>query len=80
MKIGDVVVYKTKYLEKNKIDCMRDCENCPFSWESRGYEGECYDYGCMIDKKPSVCIAPLWACALPRWIKGLIKKFKGWED
>ena len=56
-----------------------DCENCPFSWEDRGYEGECYDYGCVMDKGQNALCAPLWACLLPRWIKRLIKKLKKWD-
>jgi hypothetical protein len=27
---------------------IAECENCPLGWEERGYEGECYDYGCMV--------------------------------
>ena len=78
MKIGDVIIYKPQYIEK-KVDYMRDCEHCAFSWEDRGYEGECYDYGCVMDKGQNALCAPLWACLLPRWIKRLIKKLKKWN-
>ena len=27
---------------------QNDCEECPAGWEDRGYEGECYDCGCII--------------------------------
>lgn len=29
---------------------VADCENCPLGWEERGYEGECYDNGCLVDE------------------------------
>ena len=45
-RIGDMK--KSWWVDHNKVKYYwcADCENCPFSWESRGYEGECYDEGC----------------------------------
>lgn len=54
-------------------DC--DCENCPCGWESRGYEGECDDCGCMMSKSGDLD-APVWKCMLPRWIKNIVRKRK----
>lgn len=80
IKIGDVefsticIVSDTK--EKHEIvhDC--DCANCLMGWESRGYEGECEDYGCYFDYNFNV---PLWKCMLPDWIKKiLLKRWKAW--
>ena len=69
---------KVRMSEKEVTDFYTDCdcENCPLSWECRGYEGECEDYGCYIDKDFDT---PLFICALPWRIKNLIKKVKGWE-
>ena len=54
-----------------------DCEHCPASWEDRGYESECYDYGCLLAKDAGDD-APrwIWMCMLPRWIKLLLIKLK----
>lgn len=54
-------------------DC--DCENCPMGWESRSYEGECDDCGCLFGYE--IGSAPIWKCMLPRWFKNLILKLKG---
>lgn len=48
-----------------------DCETCPLSWEDRGYEGECYDCGCiwygdLYGKK--------LMCHFPEFIKWMIRK------
>ena len=59
-----------KYTE---ISCWydRDCENCPMGWETRSYEGECDDCGCLFSYDFRV---PIWKCMLPRWIKNIIAK------
>ena len=38
----------------SKLETEAECEYCPLGWEERGYEGECYDCGCMAhaDKIP----------------------------
>ena len=93
MRIGDVMlchwteVTQDRQTKNFKVKrhhyTERDCENCPFSWESRGYEGECYDDGCRMAKPrldiPYVCVAKTWVCLLPRWVKRLIKRMRGWE-
>ena len=53
-----------------------DCEHCIFGWDCTSYEGECEDCGCYIINDFNT---PKFYCALPRWIKKLIKKVKGWE-
>lgn len=47
----------------------RDCENCPCGWESRSYEGECNDCGCLFNYDFNT---PVWKCMLPKWIKNII--------
>lgn len=75
-----------KHKDWTELNCWYecDCENCPFSWESRGYEGECYDDGCRMAKPrldtPYVCVAKTWVCLLPRWVKRLIKRMRGWDE
>ena len=32
-----------------------NCEYCPLGWEERGYEGECYDCGCVVDEDIKWC-------------------------
>lgn len=32
-----------------------DCEYCPLGWEERGYEGECYDCGCIVQEDIKWC-------------------------
>lgn len=56
-----------------------DCENCPCGWETRGYEGECYDCGCLISKDGDFS-APTWVCMLPDWIKRIVLKIKNVND
>lgn len=48
-----------------------DCETCPLSWEDRGYEGECYDCGCIVygDLYGDKLI-----CYFPDFIKRMIRK------
>lgn len=50
-----------------------DCENCPLSWEDRGYEGECNDCGCAVygDFYGYKLI-----CHFPNFIKRIIRKIK----
>lgn len=50
-------------------DC--ECENCPLSWEDRGYEGECYDCGCCVYKG---FYGYKLICHLPDFIKNMIRK------
>ena len=72
-RIGDMK--KSWWVDHDKVKYYwhADCGNCPFGWETRGYEGECYDDGCYAhDSK--------LACYLPRWIKRLIKRIKRWEE
>ena len=37
---------------------IADCENCPLGWEERGYEGECYDCGCLVYEEAMWCVKP----------------------
>lgn len=39
-----------------KMQLIAECDYCPLGWEEKGYEGECYDYGCMThsDKTPRI--------------------------
>ncbi len=37
-----------------------ECENCPLGWEERGYEGECYDCGCMVKESAEWCEKPYY--------------------
>ena len=86
MRIGDMGL--ESYLDygkefgayKKKYYWHRQCENCPFSWESRGYEGECDDWGCYAHTKDSQYFAHKNVCYMPRWIKRLIKKVKRWNE
>jgi hypothetical protein len=41
-----------------KILKENDCENCPCSWEDKGYEGEVYAYGCYIRDIDKACYVP----------------------
>lgn len=52
-----------------------DCENCPFGWECRSYEGECIDCGCLVSKDGDFS-TPTWICMLPNWVKNIILKLK----
>jgi len=45
-------------------------------WDSFSYEGECEDCGCCFNYEFDV---PIWKCALPDWVKKIIKKMKGWD-
>ena len=38
-----------------EMHLQADCEYCPLGWEVRGYEGECYDCGCMVDEDIKWC-------------------------
>lgn len=38
-----------------EMQLQADCEYCPLGWEVRGYEGECYDCGCMVDEDIKWC-------------------------
>jgi hypothetical protein len=78
--IGDLdfcswVTYTNKR-RKREFYLEPDCENCHFGWEYTSYEGECEDCGCCINYEFDT---PRIYCALPRRIKKLIKKVKGWE-
>lgn len=42
----------------NKIELVAECEYCPLGWEERGYEGECYDYGCYVNDDKEWCLKP----------------------
>ena len=45
-----------KAMEKwEKMELHADCEYCPLGWEERGYEGECYDCGCMVHEDIEWC-------------------------
>jgi len=78
--IGDLefcswVTY-TKKRRKREFYLEPNCENCYFGWECTSYEGECEDCGCYINYEFNT---PKFFCALPRKIKKLINKIKGWE-
>ena len=79
-KIGDIAV--EKWQEGSGKDTINhyytecDCKHCVMGWDDMSYEGECEDCGCCFDYHFNV---PKWKCALPRWIKKLIKKVKGWD-
>lgn len=83
MRIGDKAfrVWHENINGKIKTHCYweSDCENCPFSWEDRSYEGECNDYGCYYDRDSELS-APTIICLLPHWVKEWIKKRKGWDE
>ena len=38
-----------------EMQLQADCEYCPLGWEERGYEGECYDCGCMVKEDTNWC-------------------------
>ena len=38
-----------------EMQLQADCEFCPLGWEERGYEGECYSCGCMVDEDIKWC-------------------------
>ena len=40
---------------KRKAELIADCEYCPLGWDERGYEGECYDYGCLVNEDKEWC-------------------------
>ena len=56
-----------------------DCENCPLSWEVRGYDDT--DCGCYMAEAGEDCPKSLLICMLPRWIKKILlrRKVKGEE-
>ena len=39
----------------SEMELQADCEYCPLGWEERGYEGECYDCGCMVGEDINWC-------------------------
>lgn len=41
-----------------RMELHADCEYCPLGWEDRGYEGECYDCGCMVYEDINWCKKP----------------------
>lgn len=49
----------------------RSCEECPAGWEDRGYEGECYDCGCIIYGEAD-------GCRLTR--AEITKRLRQWEE
>lgn len=75
-----IVAFRFSDLKKGKewteVQCCYrcDCESCPMGWESRSYEGECEDCGCLFDKDFNV---PIWKCMLPNWVKKIIIRWKG---
>lgn len=50
-----------------------DCENCPLSWEVRGYDD--VDCGCYMAEYGDYPKTDL-ICKLPRWIKKILLKHK----
>lgn len=57
--------FKSNSMEKamkkwKQMDLIADCENCPLGWEERGYEGECYDCGCMVHADKIPCDETSW--------------------
>ena len=50
---------------------QNDCEECPAGWEDRGYEGECYDCGCIIYGEAD-------GCRLTR--AEITKRLRQWEE
>lgn len=75
LELGAWTVYSNEG-KRIELDLDPDCEHCPFGWDCTSYEGECEDCGCYINYEFDT---PKFFCALPRWIKKLIKKVKGWE-
>ena len=53
MKIGTIVLNHSA--GDGNPSNIADCEYCPLGWEIRGYEGECYDCGCMVDEDINWC-------------------------
>lgn len=53
-----------------------NCEACPMGWEDIGYEGECYDCGCMLSGDGHSFDVPAWKCMLPKSIKKAACKLK----
>lgn len=51
-----------------------NCEYCPAGWEERSYEGECYDFGCII-KGHEMCDDN---CRLSK--AEIEKRLKEWKD
>ena len=50
-----------------------DCETCPLSWEDMGYDGECYDCGCIVHGD---FYGDKLICRFPNFIKSIIWKIK----
>ena len=80
MRIGDTKPYAYTICidgkKKLRIGLESCCEDCPMGWDDMSYEGECNDCGCYFNYDFNV---PRWKCILPRWVKNLIKKRKGWK-
>lgn len=66
---------KGKHKNWTELHCWYecDCENCPLSWETRNYEGDC-NCGCYMAEPGEDCPKSLLICMLPRWIKKIIYK------
>lgn len=77
IRYSNPIENSNKWERYTEISCWydRDCENCPCGWESRSYEGECDDCGCLFDRKGDFDV-PTWKCMLPKWIKRLFAKHK----
>ena len=88
MRIGDVMLcHWTEVTQDRQTKNFKvkrhhytepDCENCPCSWESISYEGECEACGCYFSDQDFN--TPTWICLLPRWVKRLIKRMRGWDE
>ncbi len=82
MKIGNVEFFTWNEYRNGKnikhYENAPDCENCPYSWESISYEGECEACGCYFSDQDFN--TPTWVCLLPNMVKQLIKKLKGWNE
>ena len=51
-----------------------DCENCPLSWEERGYD-DC-DCGCYMAEVGKDYPRTLLICMLPNWVKKILLRHK----
>lgn len=80
MKIGVLELFSWNEVKNGKqkkyFGIDRCCEDCVMGWDSFSYEGECEDCGCCFNYEFDV---PIWKCALPDWVKKIIKKMKGWD-
>ena len=64
-----------KHKEWTELYCWHelDCENCPLSWEDRGYED--VDCGCYA-AEPGEEYPRLAICMLPNWIKKILLRHR----